>query len=127
MKIFDDLIVAHVQWRIHLGQCVDGLRNDGRFVSDVVSKDNICVTGKWLFGEGLAYQTLPQYQHLVKVHADVHRCAADAVGLVEVGNFAEAKVLLQTGFTDASRNTVLAIVALRQAVTMNTRVAANSQ
>lgn len=112
---FDDAIVAHVKWKVRLMQFVDGLSSE-KFESANVCKDNLCTLGKWIYGEGSCYQSLPGYQVLAQEHAKFHHCAADVVKAVEVGDKAGAKAMVVNQLAAASRKTVVAIYDLRREV-----------
>ena len=53
---FDDAIAAHIKWKIRLGQFIDGTSTE-KLDSAMVCKDNVCVLGKWIYGDGTKYKT----------------------------------------------------------------------
>lgn len=110
---FDDAIAAHIKWKVRLSQFIDGTSTE-KLQSATICKDNLCDLGKWIYGEGAKYKPLPNYQDLVKKHANFHVCAADVVKKVEVGDKTGAKSALGGNFATASKETVTAIMELKK-------------
>lgn len=110
---FDDAIAAHIKWKVRLTQFIDGTSTE-QLRSDTVCRDNLCDLGKWIYGEGAAFDSKPHYKDLVDKHAKFHRCAADVVKKVETSDKAGAKLLLSGPFAAASRETVTAIMELKK-------------
>ena len=110
---FDDAIAAHIKWKIRLNQFIDGTGME-KLQSATVGKDNLCDLGKWIYGDGLKYKSLPPYQDLVKKHANFHVCAAEVVKKVEGGDKNGAKSALGGPFAVASKETVTAIMDLKK-------------
>ncbi|MEW6164627.1 MAG: CZB domain-containing protein [Pseudomonadota bacterium] len=110
---FDDAIAAHIKWKVRLSQFIDGTSTE-QLKSDTICKDNLCDLGKWIYGDGKKYQTLPHYKDLVGKHANFHRCAAEVVKKVETGDRAGAKASLGGTFAAASKETVTAIMELKK-------------
>lgn len=110
---FDDAIAAHIKWKVRLTQFIDGTSTE-QLRSDTVCRDNLCDLGKWIYGEGAAFNSKPHYKDLVNKHANFHRCAADVVKKVEASDKSGAKLLLSGPFAAASRETVTAIMELKK-------------
>ena len=110
---FDDAIAAHIKWKVRLSQFIDGTSTE-QLKSENVCKDDLCDLGKWIYGEGAKYSTVPSYQDLVAKHANFHRCAGDVVKKTEGGDKAGARALLGGNFVIASRETVTAIMELKK-------------
>lgn len=72
----------------------------------VLSQDNVCAIGKWLYGEGKSlYGHLPEYESARKVHAELHLCAGELLSEYYVGNLDQAQFLFKTKFrTTSSKN-----------------------
>lgn len=111
---FDIEIAAHINWKIRFIAFLKGLSNEV-FESDNVCKDSLCELGKWIYGEGKTLDHFPAYAELRKQHAHFHVCAAEVVKTFETGNKAAASSLLEGEFAIASRNTMLAILKLKNA------------
>ncbi|HEX8988190.1 MAG TPA: CZB domain-containing protein [Rhodocyclaceae bacterium] len=110
---FDDAIAAHIKWKVRLTQFIDGTSSE-KLQSAAVCKDNLCDLGKWIYGDGVKYKTLPHYQDLVKKHANFHVCAADVVKKVEANDKPGARSALGGPFAAASKETVTAIMELKR-------------
>ena len=110
---FDDAIAAHIKWKVRLTQFIDGTSTE-QLNSATICKDNLCDLGKWIYGEGAQYKAAPHYKDLVAKHANFHLCAADVVKKVEANDKAGAKALLAGPFSNASKETVTAIMELKK-------------
>lgn len=112
---FDEAVAAHVKWKTRLRMFING--GTEKLDSAVVSKDNACDLGKWIYGEATRYKSNPSYDVLRTEHANFHRCAAAVVKKMESGDKAGAETLLETGeFSTASNRTVSAILQMKKAV-----------
>lgn len=112
---FDDAIAAHVKWKMRLNQFIDGTSTE-KLDSTVVCKDNLCVLGKWIYGDGEKYKDAAHYGDLLNKHANFHRCAGDVVRKVDTGNKAEAMHMLKNEFSSIAKETVTAIMALKREI-----------
>lgn len=74
---------AHVTWYADLA---DRLRKGESVDPANVDRDDVCEMGKWIYGEGLKYEALPEYQAYKAIHAKYHHCAADSVKMASTGN-----------------------------------------
>ncbi len=110
---FDDALAAHIKWKVRLSLFIDGFSTEN-LQSATVCRDDLCDLGKWLYGEGTTYQTLPPYQDLLKKHANFHVCAGDVVKKVENNDKASAKAVLEGAFAAASKETVTAIMNIKK-------------
>jgi hypothetical protein len=109
---FDGAILAHVKWKHRLHASMNG----GEWLDPaVVALDTHCALGRWLCGEGRAFDVHPEFGGLLDAHAEFHRAAAEVVTAINGGRMAEAWRLvgLQSRFARASAATVHAIAALR--------------
>jgi methyl-accepting chemotaxis protein len=112
---FDVAIAAHIKWKLRLSQFIDGSSTE-ILDSATVCKDNQCVLGKWIYGEGQAHNNAPHYGDLLAKHANFHRCAGDVVKSVEEKNKVAATSLLQGEFAVAAKETVTAIMDLKKEI-----------
>ncbi len=109
---FDDAVAAHIKWKIRLSQFIDGTSTE-KLDSNVVCQDNQCALGKWIYGDGTAYQSAAHYGELKTRHANFHRCAGEIVRKVENRDLAAARAILTGEFVDASKETVASILSLK--------------
>ena len=110
---FEDAIAAHVRWKTRLRMFTSGAGE--KLESAVVSKDNMCDLGKWIYGAGSKYSSLPSYQRLKVEHGNFHKEAASVVRKVEAGDKDGAKAMLEAGaFSSASNKTVTAIMEMKK-------------
>lgn len=94
---FRTAIDAHMRWKKRLEGYIGG---DGAetLKVDVVSRDDQCVLGKWIYGEGgRRYESLDLFKELCDVHAEFHVCAGRVVGEVDEGNPQKAAEMLNHG------------------------------
>ena len=113
---FDDAVAAHIKWKVRLTQFIDGTSAE-KLTSATICKDNLCDLGKWIYGEGAQHKGTVPYQDLVKKHANFHVCAGDVVRKVELGDRAGAKAAMGGAFSHASKETVVAIMKLKELAT----------
>jgi Chemoreceptor zinc-binding domain len=82
----------------------------------VISQDNLCAIGKWLYGEGKAtYGHLSEYEDVRKAHAELHARAGEVLIEHQLGDADFAEVLFKTKFRRASSNNQLAFTHLFKA------------
>lgn len=109
---FDEAIVSHLKWKIHLRNFLDG--RGEKLDSAEVAKEDVCELGQWIYGEGKQFADTVPYQELVRKHAQFHLRAAEVVHKAETGDKRGAETLLATGreFSTASKDIVGAIMQL---------------
>ena len=112
---FDDAISAHIKWKNRLNDFIDGSGTE-KLDSAVVCKDNVCILGKWIYGDGMKYSTSPDYVDLQNKHAHFHLCAGSVMKKVEAHDKAGALAMLRDEFSEAAKQTVTAIVTLKNAI-----------
>jgi len=94
---FMSAIEAHVRWKVRLEAYIAGT-GDESLDPEVVSRDDQCMLGKWLYGEGgQSHGEQPRFQAVKDIHADFHRAAGDVVRTVDAGEPEKAKDLLCKG------------------------------
>ncbi len=104
---FDNVIVAHSTWKIKIKSAI----NTGeKLDAAAASKDGNCELGKWLYGEGSRYSSLPEFQTLKQKHAQFHQAAglpkSEALKLLDFG----------TSFSQISSQCTHAITVLKSKV-----------
>ncbi|MDM8518477.1 CZB domain-containing protein [Anaerolineales bacterium HSG6] len=110
---FKDSIASHVNWKIRLRMFLNG--SDEQLESAVVSQDNQCELGKWIYEQGTQYSHLPAYHTLKSEHAKLHKYAGDIVRKAEFGDKEGAKALLNgEQFTKISSNLVVMIMDMEK-------------
>jgi hypothetical protein len=117
---FDDAIAAHTKWKVRLRTFLGG--NGEPLDPATVARDNQCDLGKWIYGEGARYASLPAYEQLKTAHAKFHRCASQVVSAAKQGRAAEAQAMLEAGgeFGRLSSDTVTAIMQMKRAAAKQT-------
>ncbi|MEZ4361488.1 MAG: CZB domain-containing protein [Kofleriaceae bacterium] len=87
---FQTAIEAHMKWRERLEAVINGTSTE-KIDPETIFKDDQCVLGKWIIGDGKVYEQLPQFHELRATHTHFHHVAArilrDALG----GHREEAK------------------------------------
>ena len=111
----EDAIAAHIKWKLRLTQFIDGTSTE-KLESTTVCKDNVCVLGKWIYGEGDKYKSLQQFGKLVNNHANFHRCAGEIVKKVESNDKTSAVQQLNSEFVVAAKETVNSLLVLQKAI-----------
>lgn len=107
-----EVIDAHMQWKDKLNATLNGTAEE-KYEVETVSKDNLCILGKWLYGPGKEkFSKLPEYEALRKIHADFHVCAASVLTHHEQGSLASAAKTLNGEFKDLSNQIQLDLVRL---------------
>lgn len=113
---FDQIIVAHSNWKKRFVAHLEGRE---KLVPDMVAKDNACDFGKWLHGEGRAYENRPEYLAARDAHAAFHQMAAATLNqAARVSNKDQALALVgaKTDYSRASARCIAALTSLREAV-----------
>ncbi|WP_346286532.1 methyl-accepting chemotaxis protein [Zoogloea sp.] len=109
---FDGVIQAHMGWKFKLRNYLSG---QGEALDPaVVSRDDKCVLGCWIHGEGKRYANEPGFGKLRDKHADFHRCAGAVIQAKLSGDAAGAERLLLNDFAVLSDETIQEIRKLKQ-------------
>jgi hypothetical protein len=109
---FDGVIQAHMGWKHKLRNYLAG---EGEALDPaVVSRDDKCVLGCWVHGEGKRYAGDPGFIQLRSKHADFHRCAGAVIRAKQAGDSAGAERLLLNDFSILSDETIQEIRKLKQ-------------
>jgi hypothetical protein len=103
---------AHMAWKSRLQNTLHGTSTEQLEVS-VVAQDNMCVLGKWLYGEGKKqFGHLLEYEALRKTHADFHLCAGEVLIEHHNGKRDAAENILKGKFRNQSDMIQLDLVRL---------------
>jgi hypothetical protein len=99
------ILDTHHALKEKLQNVMDGTSRENLDIA-VLSQDNSCTIGKWLYGEGKdSYGHLPEYESARQVHAELHLCAGEVLTQHQLGNEEHAQELLKTKFrTTSSKN-----------------------
>jgi methyl-accepting chemotaxis protein len=91
---FTSAINAHIDWKMKLSKYLE--KPDGSLKADHVCKDNVCILGKWLYGDGSHFQSqFPSvFTNLKGSHAEFHKTAGEVIRLIESNNTKAAVKLL---------------------------------
>ncbi len=115
-KIFAAL-TAHTAWKQKLAQAIDAGIIDPP--PSVIAEDNLCVFGKWLYGEEIPIHVkqLPEYEEVRQIHAQFHKLTSQIAMLALVGEKEKAKLMLEDGseyleLSDRLRSALLALARI---------------
>ena len=109
-------VAAHGQWKARLRQAI--ATGTSEFDVRVVTQDNQCAFGKWLYGEGKStFPSAAYHEEIRGLHAEFHREAARVLGLAVSGKAKEATVAMDPGsaFNKVSSGLVNRLTQLRRA------------
>ncbi|MFY9261530.1 MAG: CZB domain-containing protein [Gallionella sp.] len=100
---FKTALEAHLKWKVRLMGVIDGSSSES-IDPNIVSRDDQCVLGKWLHGDGeKQFKNQPGFQNVVIAHAHFHRCAGHTLDLALDGKTEEAAAEIAGGaFAKAS-------------------------
>ncbi|MEQ1916023.1 MAG: CZB domain-containing protein [Gallionella sp.] len=101
---FKTALEAHIKWKMRLLGVVDGT---GSEVLDprIISQDNQCVLGKWLYGQGNRdFGSNAEFKELVTAHTNFHKCAGHVLDLALDGKTEDARQEIEGGAYDAARD-----------------------
>jgi len=111
---FDEAVSVHTKWKRKLRYYV--AKRDGSLRPGDVSLDHKCVLGQWIYAEGAAYSSMPEYTKLKYEHARFHMVAAELVRKANAGEFVSAETgpCSNSDFSTSSSAVVIAIMALKK-------------
>lgn len=89
---FDDAIRAHAEWKVRIQKYLK--HPDGSINVDDLEQDNLCLLGKWLYGEGESYNAIEEYEELRDVHKHFHKTASNILKRKNQGEEIEAELVL---------------------------------
>ena len=81
-----------------------------------VSLDHKCVLGQWIYSEGAAYSSLPEFTKLKYEHSRFHAVAAELVNRANAGESISGEMApcSNSAFSTASAAIVIAIMAMKK-------------
>lgn len=91
---FKEAARSHVEWTARLRAFISGRE---QLEADIVSRDDRCPLGLWIYERGLCCQHLDEYAELKDLHAEFHRLAAGIVTVAVSGNTIAAAKRLEFG------------------------------
>ncbi len=107
-NIFDAAIEAHLLWKLELKKKLES----GSVVdSNLISNNQACDLGKWIYKDGIRYNRLPSFESMCVAHEQFHRFAAEVVFHHNEGHKIKAKSLF-TDDGEFSRSSTKLIKAL---------------
>lgn len=94
---FKSAVDAHMKWKIRLESYINGSSQEDLEV-DVVSRDDQCPLGKWIYSRGGSEFGYAETFFDMKVHhANFHRCAGEVLRTAQAGDKKKALQLLHHG------------------------------
>ena len=110
---FRSAITAHAEWKQRLKSYV--ACPDGELRPEEVERADQCELGRWLLSDGREFTEMPEFQSLVRDHAEFHKAAADVVRRANAGDAASDDLLLgaHSAYAEASRRIVVALVQMK--------------
>jgi hypothetical protein len=99
---FDGAIQAHTDWKLRLLSYCRGKTTE-KIDLQTLRKDNVCVLGQWLYGEGRRYGAEPGFEELREIHAAFHQSAATIAAMVDHGQAPAAAALLSSRESEFTR------------------------
>lgn len=102
---FQEAITAHQKWKSRLQGCIDGNSKES-LDPRVVCRDDQCVLGKWINGQGAnMHGSRPVFSQLKVEHAEFHVLASEVLLGTYGGRATEAMEKLDGVFTQSSLRT----------------------
>lgn len=99
---FQDAVAAHQKWKARLQASIEGTSSE-KLDPAVVGRDDQCVLGKWIHGQGAAtFGSRRVFVDLKIEHAEFHRIAGEVLTAAQAGRSEEAANLLASAFAQAS-------------------------
>ncbi len=94
---FKSAIDAHMKWKVRLESCLSS-DNQEKLQVEVVSRDDQCVLGKWIYGAGGEhFGHMPKFQEMKNDHAQFHQCAGEVLSCCLAGDKEGASRKLLSG------------------------------
>lgn len=94
---FKGAINAHMAWKVRLEKCMSDNNAEGLKV-EVVSRDDQCVLGKWIYGPGgQQFGHMREFQEMKMEHMRFHLAAGDVLACCMAGDKDGAAEKLRSG------------------------------
>jgi len=110
---FNQAIAAHSAWKQKLASYLK--TKDGSLKAGEIGVDNECPLGKWIYGEGSKFSSLPEFSTLRSEHARLHKAAAEGVCRADGGKSVIEEIAIgsKSEFASASQAVVSAIMKIK--------------
>lgn len=116
LSLHDEIVTAfaaHAEWKVRVGEAV--ARGTSEFTVTDIRPDNLCVFGKWLYGDEItpAEKATPGYEEICRLHVHFHAEAARVLELALSGNRWAAAAAMGDGsaYARASADLINALTA----------------
>jgi hypothetical protein len=109
---FDAVLDAHAAWKAKLREFIAG-RGDPLDPS-IVCRDDKCLLGQWIYGDGQQLSGDAEFLTLKDVHAQFHQCAGEIVTCTIQGDKRGASSRLGGEFGALTSRTITQIKKLRE-------------
>jgi hypothetical protein len=94
---FMTAIDAHMKWKTRLENYINGTSDEDLKV-EVISCDDKCPLGQWIYGQGgQSYGTIQSFGDMKAMHAHFHTCAGHVLATAQQGRKDEALRMLDHG------------------------------
>ncbi len=81
---------GHRQWRVKVRAYINEV--DIQFDRNTASDGSACALGKWIYGQGKAFQSMPSYQALERAHNELHSFIGKILELKDIGDIETANL-----------------------------------
>jgi hypothetical protein len=112
----DEALEAHAQWRNQLQEAISSGKSE--FKVDMVSKDNVCPFGQWLYKLSKDEIKNDEPQIVQHLHAEFHKVAGDILSLALAGRKEEAlaKLDYKSEYGSAAGKLILAMIGWKDKI-----------
>lgn len=110
----DEAVQKHAEWKMKFRGAIS---KKEQMDAATIGKDNCCVVGQWLHGEGKSrWSSKPEFQRALDKHKAFHAEAGKVAALINAGKYTEAESALGNGTTYASASSEVgvALIALKK-------------
>ena len=111
----DEAVQQHAGWKLKFRIAIS--KNE-QMDAATISKDNCCMVGQWLYGEGKTrFGRKAEFQRALDKHKAFHTEAGKVASLVNAGKYIEAESALGLGptYATASSEVGVALIVLKKA------------
>ena len=114
----EEAVQKHAEWKLKFRSAIS---KKEQMDAATISKDNCCVVGQWMYGEGKTrWGSKPEFQKALEKHTAFHVQAGKVAGLINSAKYAEAEAALGSGtpYASASSEVGVALIALKRAAAL---------
>ncbi|MBS0448556.1 MAG: CZB domain-containing protein [Proteobacteria bacterium] len=114
----EEAVQRHAEWKLKFRAAI---AKKEQMDAATIGKDNCCVVGVWLYGDGKArWGSRPEFQRAMDKHTAFHSEAGKVASLINAGKYAVAEAALGSGtsYASASGAVGVALIALKKAVAL---------